>query len=179
MLSPLYQQVIDLRERVLLAPLGWTMRDYLAESPGREERCEHYAAVTHTPSGQVVVGTAMLLGPDLVAQFAGPKPHGSAPYRPIDGLKLGKVMQVAVDPQLQGQGIGTSVMVAIEARAFGELALDGLYCHAQTTATGFYEKLGWSVESDLFDEAGIMHRRMEIRNVRVAANPADDPLDDF
>jgi predicted GNAT family N-acyltransferase len=102
----------------------------------------------------------MLLGPAEVAAFSGPKPAGSEPRTDVEGLALGKVMQVAVDPQLQSQGIGRKVMVAIEARAFGELGLDGLYCHAQLPAVGFYERLGWAVDSARFDEAGIPHHRM-------------------
>jgi predicted GNAT family N-acyltransferase len=34
------------------------------------------------------------------------------------------------------------------------------YLHAQLQAVPFYEKLGFSREGDVFDEAGILHVRM-------------------
>ena len=67
-----------------------------------------------------------------------------------------------MDKQLQGEGIGQKLMIAIEARGFGELGLSSLYCHAQLNAMPFYDKLGWQVEGDEFDEAGIAHKRMAI-----------------
>lgn len=151
MTDPLFQQVIDLRVRVLLGPVGWTYEQYKDELPGREERCEHFVAVVDHPEGARVVGTAML------------DPASSVE----DGRRLGKVLQVAVDPQMQGQGIGRRVMVAVEARAMreqedGGLGLDGVYCHAQARAIGFYEQLGWSIQSETFLEAGIEHKRMGI-----------------
>ncbi|GJM18345.1 MAG: N-acetyltransferase [Phycisphaeraceae bacterium] len=158
--DPLFAQAVDLRERVLLGPVGWTYEQYLDESPGREETCEHFVALAERSEGPRVVGTAMLLasGSDGLSSPGAAKPEG----------RFGKVLQVAVDRQMHGQGVGRKLMVAIEARAFapedaGGLGLDGLYCHAQHTAIGFYDRLGWATESDAFEEAGIVHRRMGIR----------------
>ncbi|MBL4590795.1 MAG: GNAT family N-acetyltransferase [Phycisphaerales bacterium] len=67
-----------------------------------------------------------------------------------------------MDKQRQGEGIGHKIMIAIEARVFGELGFPGLYCHAQLVAMPFYEKLGWAVGSEVFIEAGIEHKRMQI-----------------
>jgi predicted GNAT family N-acyltransferase len=145
MSDPLYPQELDLRTRVLLAPIGLDMDDYRRLAPGKEEACEHFVAVFDHPQGDRVLGTATLFVP----------PPGS-------DETLGKVSQVCVDPQRQNEGIGQKLMIAIEARAFGELGLPGLYCHAQLVAIPFYEKIGWSVSSDVFLEAGIKHRRMEI-----------------
>lgn len=149
--DPLFEQAVDLRCRVLLGPVGWTYERYLDELPGREERCEHFVAAVDHPGGARVVATAML-DPEAGVE---------------DGRRLGKVLQVAVDPQMQGQGIGRRLMVAVEARAMsdpadGGLGLDGVYCHAQATAIAFYERLGWSAQSEVFLEAGIEHRRMGI-----------------
>ena len=46
--------------------------------------------------------------------------------------------------------------------AIGELGLEQLFCHAQSDALAFYERLGWRVTSDEFVEAGIPHRRMTL-----------------
>ena len=82
------------------------------------------------------------------------------PHHPDEGL--GKVTQVAVDPQRHGEGIGRRLMVTLESRAFGELGLTEVYCHAQNTAMGFYTRLGWETVGDEFVEAGIPHHRMRI-----------------
>lgn len=181
--DPLYEQATDLRERVLLAPIGWTMTEYLEEASGREERCEHFVAVMDHPTGPRVVGTAMLLHADLVPEFSGPKPPGCEPFQ-ADGAKLAKVMQVAVDPQLRGQGVGRQLMIAAEAYAAtpaedGGLGLDGVYCHAQSTAIPFYEAVGWAVSSVEFEEAGILHKRMEMRSARPEPSREPEIAEDF
>ena len=142
---PLYRQETALRTAVLLAPIGYDIEKYKAMAPGREEQCEHFVAVVDHPTGDRVVGTATLfIDPDQ-----------SEP-------RSGKVQQVCVDKQLQGEGIGQRLMIAIEARSFGELGLSSLYCHAQLSAMPFYEKLGWNAEGEEFEEAGIRHRKMFI-----------------
>lgn len=139
---PLYQQEIELRTAILLTPIGYTIEDYYAMAPGREEQCEHFVAVVDHPNGEKVVGTATL--------------H-------IDqDTRRGKVQQVCVDKQLQGEGIGRRLMISIEARGFGELGLNSLYCHSQLSAMPFYDKLGWIAEGEEFEEAGIIHSRMAI-----------------
>lgn len=143
--NALYTQEVALRNEVLLAPIGYSIEDYYRMAPGREEKCEHFVAVVDHPTGEKVVGTATLF---IDTDSA--------------GKSSGKVQQVCVDKQLQGEGIGQKLMIAIEARGFGELGLSSLYCHAQLNAMPFYDKLGWQVEGDEFDEAGIAHKRMAI-----------------
>jgi len=146
---PLYKQAVALRTAVLLKPLDMTIEDYYNMAPGREEKCEHFVAVINHPQGdqtkERVVGAATLYPP-----------------QPGSDETSGKVQQMCVDPQRHGEGIGTNLMIAMEVRAFTELALPGLYCHAQIAAMPFYEKLGWEVGSDIFQEAGIDHKRMQI-----------------
>lgn len=148
----LYAQEVDLRTRILLAPLDLTIQDYLEMTGDREQRSEHFVAVVDHQHGERVVGAATLCLPGA--------DHDE---------RCGKVQQVCVNEQRQGEGIGTKLMIAIEARAFAELAIPGLYCHAQLSAMGFYERLGWVAGSDVFQEAGIDHKRMEI----VAPRPED------
>src|SRR5690606_32650741 len=114
---------------------------------------EHFVAVFDHPGGERVVGCATLLA-------GHPEPG------------FGKLMQMAVDRQRQGEGIGRKLVVAVESRAFGELGLKSLYCHAQIAAQGFYRSLGWSPCSEEFLEAGIPHVKMAIRQ----PEPADEAL---
>lgn len=143
--SDLYPGEVALRESVLLGPIGYDHARFTAEYPGVDEQAEHFVAVMDHPTGPRVVGCLLLL-PDATPA--------------ADGRRQAKVMQMAVDPQRQGEGLGRRLVVQAEARAFGELGLDRLYCHAQERAVGFYEKLGWRPEGEPFTEAGIAHRRM-------------------
>lgn len=156
----LYKQACDLRERVLLRAVGFTYERYRTEYAGVEDGSEHFVAVLDHPTGPRVVGTA-LLWPD----------HGSD--GPAEGI--GKVMQVAVDPQLQGTGVGRRLMAAVEARAFGELGLHRVMCHAQLTAVPFYTRLGWHIEGDEFTEAGIPHRKMAVEAEQPGQRPLVEP----
>jgi predicted GNAT family N-acyltransferase len=145
--SPLFAQEVALREEVLLKPIGLDAAKFRAMFPDggdREQNFEHFVAVFDHPGGERVVGTALLL-----------------PSYPRPGV--GKLMQMAVDLQRQGEGIGTRLVVALERRAFGELGLTELFCHARDTAFGFYASLGWEFDSDIFSEAGVPHRRMIFR----------------
>lgn len=144
MSDPLYPQECALREQVLLGPIGLDLARYRAEFPGMEEKFEHFVAVFNHPSGPRVIGCAALL---------------------VDSAKpgIGRLSQMAIDPQRQGEGIGKRLVVAVEQRAFGEKQLSELYCHAQIPACGFYRKLGWTTEGEVFTEAGIDHRKMVLR----------------
>ncbi len=139
---PLYEQAVELRERVLLEPIGIDMPTLESMFPGSEEAFEHFVAVVAHPKGERVVGVVCLQ----------PEREGR-----------GKLMQMAVDPQRQREGIGRKLVVALERRAFGELGLRELYCHARHDAVSFYEGIGWTVVGDPFEEAGIEHRRMVFR----------------
>lgn len=143
--SPLYPGAVALREGVLLNDIGYDHARFVAEYPGVDDRAEHFVAVMDHPTGPRVVGCLLLLTDEKPSER---------------GVTQAKVMQMAVDPQRQGEGLGRRLVVAAEARAFGELGLGRLYCHAQDRAIGFYEKLGWHGEGEPFTEAGIGHLKM-------------------
>jgi predicted GNAT family N-acyltransferase len=71
----------------------------------------------------------------------------------------GKIGRVAVLPQYRGTGVGSAIMGHLVNQAT-ELGLTQVYLHAQVTAVGFYERLGFRAEGPEFDEVGIPHRRM-------------------
>lgn len=143
--DPLYAQECALREDVLLRPIGYDMVRYRRDFAGIEEKLEHFVAVVNQQGRDRVIGCAALLPGD-------PKP-GS-----------GRITQMAVDRQRQGEGVGRRLVVAVESRAFGELGLTELRCHSQVTTMGFFQNLGWDAEPEVFTEAGVPHRRMVIRH---------------
>ena len=139
--DPLYPQACALRESVLLRPLGKDFAWFMERYAETERRAEHFVAVVHHPAGRRVVGVVLLI-PDF----------------PEAGV--GKLMQMAVDLQRQGEGIGKRLVIEVETRAFGELGLREVFCHAQNSAMGFYERLGWAADPAEFTEAGTAHHRM-------------------
>jgi len=141
---PLYEQEIDLRERVLLRPIGLDFEKYSSMFEGHEERFRHIVAAIDHPTGEKVVGCVLLV-PDCLKKG------------------IGKLSQMAVDPQRQHEGLGRQLIAEFERIAFGELGLREIFCEAQATAVGFYEKMGWSIEGEKYQEAGIDHYNMVFR----------------
>lgn len=155
----LYPQQCALREDVLLRPIGFDMARYRREFAGIEERLEHFIAVADLQGRGRVIGCASLL-----------------PHEPRQGS--GRLTQMAVDRQRQGEGLGRRLVVAVESRAFGELGLDELFAHVQVVRAGFFEALGWEADGNVFTEAGVPHRKMVMRYVAQEPVELVEELDD-
>lgn len=85
-------------------------------------------------------------------------PLGTVRYRALDD-ELIKVERMAVLKEGRGNGYGYDLMNAVHehAKAAGyKKAKLGSQVHA----IPFYEKLGYTVDSDVFDDAGIPHKYM-------------------
>lgn len=132
--SPEHASTIELRREVLRRPLGL---DFSAEQLAGEEDQIHLA---------LLHGDEALACLILVAHRDGEA----------------KMRQVAVRPDLQGQGIGRQLVEASEAFAIRR-GLTRMVLHARETAVPFYERLGYAVEGEPFEEVGIPHRRMSKR----------------
>ncbi len=130
--TPLYDEAIDLRQRVLRLPLG---RD-IADDPLAEEWDQYHVGALDG-AGRLV-GTASLVG---------------------GADRALKMRQVAVDPDTQSRGIGGALVLACERLARAE-GCTRIYCHARETAEGFYAACGWRAEGERFSEVGIPHVRM-------------------
>lgn len=95
----------------------------------------------------------------LIAAFDEDEMLGCCMLCQVDHETL-RLRQMAVQDNLQGKGIGASIMNFAE-----NLALDKGYkkimMHARDTAIGFYEKLGYKVTSSEFTEVNIPHHVME------------------
>jgi predicted GNAT family N-acyltransferase len=77
-----------------------------------------------------------------------------------DREKCLRLRQMAVQNNLQGKGIGASMMIFAETVA-RDKGYKKLMMHARKTALGFYEKLGYKVAGDEFIEVTIPHFVME------------------
>lgn len=85
---------------------------------------------------------------------------GTARLRIVDGKA--KAERVAVAQTLRKGGVGRALMQGLEQEARGR-AHDLIVLNAQVAVIPFYERLGYRAEGEVFDEAGIPHRRMTKR----------------
>jgi len=129
---PAHDAELDLRYRVLRAPLGMG-RDTVRF--GFEDDAWHFVALD---AADRVVGCVLF--------------HQDAP----DG---GRLFQMAVDPALQAAGVGRALVRHLEAQV-AEAGLTRIHLHARDTAMGFYERMGYSVTGQPFVEVGIGHHMM-------------------
>jgi predicted GNAT family N-acyltransferase len=130
--SDLYKSLLDLRQRVLRAPLGLSVWN---ENLTLESQQRHFA-LTDTEGKPVACLTVV----------------------PIDGTRA-KLRQMAVEPSFQGQGLGHQLIQAVE-RVLAEAGFQFLELHARQSAVPFYEKSGYRVSGDIFNEVTIPHVKM-------------------
>ena len=76
-------------------------------------------------------------------------------------LQNNSVGRVAVLKAYRGQGIGRMIMLEIIQQAHQQ---DRKFLHlsSQVHAISFYEKLGFSIQGDAYDECGIPHIKMQL-----------------
>ncbi len=85
-------------------------------------------------------------------------PIGCARVRPY-GPGIFKIERVAVLKAHRGHGAGKFIMRALLLRLGGGTVI----LNAQLAVEGFYTRLGFSVEGEVFEEAGIAHVHMALR----------------
>lgn len=134
-----FWQSVELRQRVLREPLGLTLtvRELLAEC----------APVVH-------YGLFELLDEQTTAPII-----ACACALPLAD-EIWQIRQVAVVPLYRGRGFGSRVMIGLEEhlRLHGAA---GTCLHARRNVQEFYEKLGYKVTGEPFEEIGLPHVRME------------------
>lgn len=86
------------------------------------------------------------------------EPPGFAGVDPGLGA-VAHIGRLAVRAGARGHGIGAALVQALEAQAVRR-ALGVVYLGAQAHAVPFYERLGYTAYGEIFDDAGIAHRRM-------------------
>jgi len=89
----------------------------------------------------------------------GDQPVGTARLRTPES-ETAKPERVAVLEAYREQGVGRRLMELIESEARTQ-GCSRAVLHAQTHVVEFYEKLGYEVTSEEFEEAGIPHVEMQ------------------
>lgn len=130
--TPEYLQMVQLRNDILRKPLGLSFEPHELEKEKNEI---------------------------LIAAFEDDKMLGCCMLVRADPLTV-RLRQMAVPNSLQGRGIGRALIQFAES-----IALDRGYrtimMHARKTATGFYEKFGYQVRGEEFEEITLPHVVME------------------
>lgn len=87
--------------------------------------------------------------------------NAAATCRTLANDKTGVTLQrMAVLPHYQGLGLGRLLLEKV-IRQLQQNGISHLTLHAQLTARGFYDQLGFYAVGDEFEEAGIRHITME------------------
>jgi len=79
----------------------------------------------------------------------------------LDVAKSGKIGRLAVLASARRDGVGRALMEAAHELA-RQRGLARVWCNAQVSAVPFYTRLGYEIESERFEEAGIEHVRMAL-----------------
>ena len=130
--SPLYEQSLVLRNRVLI------------EAVGRHENCRDF----DFPEKDV-----------YLSAFDNELLIGTAIITPLDDYSV-QMRQMAVHEDYQGKGVGRKIAREFE-RLVLELGYNKVILHAREVALPFYEKLGYELSSDVFYEIEIPHYEMK------------------
>ncbi len=131
--SSRYEQLVELRYKVLLEPLGLK---FLDSHRDKEVNYLHIGCIESLDDK--LIGGLMLI--------------------PLDDRRI-RMMQVAVDGKYQGEGIGRELVHYAEKRA-RSAGYKQIIMHAMINVIGFYEKLGYHQEGDIFEERGITFAKM-------------------
>ena len=131
--STRYEQLVELRYKILLEPLGLK---FLDSHRDKEVNYLHIGCIEN--SDDKLIGGMMLI--------------------PLDNETI-RMMQVTVDTKFQGEGIGKNLVSYAEKRA-KKAGYKKIVMHAMLTVIGFYEKQGYSQEGDIFEEKGITFAKM-------------------
>lgn len=131
--SSRYNELVELRYKILLEPLGLKFLDSFRP----EEANYLHIGCVESLDGRLVGGLILA---------------------PVDDERI-RLMQVAVDTIYQGEGIGRELVKYAEKRA-KEAGYSVIVMHAMLSVVGFYEKMGYHAEGDVFDEQGITFMKM-------------------
>ena len=77
-----------------------------------------------------------------------------------------KIERVAILESYQGQGFGKMIMQKILSDLKQHPRVDMIKLSSQVHAIPFYEKLGFKVCSEAYEDAGIPHKDMQLRFVK-------------
>jgi predicted GNAT family N-acyltransferase len=126
-----YATSLELRDRYLRAPLGLSLNDADLSKEGEQL---HFGL------------------------FEDDSLLGSVTFKVVDESSL-KLRQMVIDESAQGAGLGTMLISGAE-QAVKKLGYQNVEMAARLAVKGFYEKLGYVSEGEVFNEVKIEHIKM-------------------
>ena len=132
--SEWYQQLLQLRTIVLLRPIG-VDPSFIKPEAERNDI--------------------------LIGAFVEEKLVGGCVLTPRNADTV-QLRQMAVAPELQGKAIGKAILAFAEKTAMSH-HFQTLMLHARSPVVPFYEKSGYTITGEPFEEVGIQHYKMEKR----------------
>ncbi len=78
-------------------------------------------------------------------------------------LRNGKIGRLAILREYRGLGLGSELLKTLVSYGRQE-GIKQFFLHAQTSAIGFYERLGFKAIAPVFNEAGIDHIKMVLKS---------------
>lgn len=92
--------------------------------------------------------------------------------------RTGRLFAMAVAEEKRGRGVGAALVARLEAHLCDQ-GFQEVFLHARDDALGFYERLGYRLDGEPFEEVGLKHRRMkkDLRQLPIAL--ASKPLFDL
>lgn len=130
--TPMYEEMVKLRSEILRKPLGLRFTE-------KELQKEKQDILIVCVEDETLLGCCIL------------SKHDSGTLR---------LRQMAVKKNLQGKGIGESIMSFAE-NLTRDKGCNRIIMHARNSAIGFYEKLNYKVTGKEFTEVGLPHHVME------------------
>lgn len=130
--SPGFDELIYLRDLILRKPIGL---EFYPKDISMEYSSIHFAAYNDIDE---LLGTLVM--------------------KPLDEKQV-KMRQVAVFMQHQKKGVG-QLMVAVSEVFSRESGFSEIVLSARVPAVPFYKKLGYEIVSELYQEVGIDHYKM-------------------
>ena len=124
---------LGLRERVLRQPLGLSLS---ASDLRDEDQQLHFGLFAEDQHRLLACLVINPLTPSMV-----------------------KLRQMAVAPDVQGQGLGLMLVTDTE-KLLRDRGVQTVELHARTSAAGFYQKLGYEPSGPVFIEVGVEHQKM-------------------
>lgn len=151
--DPVYLQVLAIRNVILTQPLrGDLFQQDLSEETNDivliaevKNKNTIFASNTISPVAESESATSIVVGCLMLREY--------------DEITF-KLRQMAVIPEARGQNIGKLLVGQAEilSKSIGKKRI---HIHSRLTSIGFYEKLGYKVKSDKFDENGLLYVAMD------------------
>lgn len=132
-----YREACELRNRVLRLPLGL---DLYQEDLAAEASQSHFGL--YDTAGRLLACVSVIWPSEQEA----------------------RIRQMAVQPELQGLGYGSSLMQKLESH-LTKRGVMRLELHARVTAIAFYTSLGFICVGERYVEVGIPHQSM-VKHIR-------------